>query len=78
MSADTLEIVESDQKLQVTEDGDHDTFSHYARVKDIEKAIFEGVPLTALCGKKWLPSKDHTKYPVCQTCKDIYESLPEE
>ena len=59
-----------------TNNGDHDLFSHYARKTDIEKSMFEGVEIVALCGKKWRPSKDFTKYPVCQTCKDILETLP--
>lgn len=69
--SDTLEKV-----VTTTEAGDHDLFAHYARIKDIEKAIFDGVEITALCGKKWLPSRDYTKFPVCQTCKDIYDGLP--
>lgn len=59
----------------VTEPGDHDLFAHYARKTDIERSMFEGVEITALCGKKWLPTRDFTKFPVCPTCKDIYESM---
>lgn len=58
-----------------TEAGDHDTFAHYARKKDIERSMFEGVEIVALCGKKWRPSKDFTKYPVCPTCKERWEAL---
>lgn len=76
MSADTLEIVESDQKVETTsDDGDHDKFSHYARGDALDKAWFEGKPVTAICGKVWLPTSDPKKYPVCPTCKEIYESL---
>lgn len=38
------------------------------------KARVEGIPLVALCGHIWMPSRDATKLPVCQACKDIYES----
>ena len=35
-----------------------------------------GTPVTALCGKVWVPSRDPKRYPVCPTCKEIYEQLP--
>lgn len=62
--------------LKPTDTGDHDTFAHYCKKADIERAIFEGVEIRALCGKMWLPMKDFAKYPVCPTCKDIWEKLP--
>ncbi|UQA91312.1 DUF3039 domain-containing protein [Streptomyces halobius] len=37
-----------------------------------------GEPVSALCGKKWTPSKNPEKYPVCPECKEIWESLKEE
>ncbi len=73
---DTLEdtIVDSDVKIDTTS-GDHDLFAHYARKADIEKSMFEGVEIVALCGKKWRPSRDFTKYPVCPDCKAKYEAM---
>lgn len=64
-----------DVRLQPTDTGDHDTFSHYVKKTEIEKAILDGIPCTALCGKLWLPQKDFTKYPVCPTCKELWEGL---
>lgn len=62
-----------------TEQGDHDLLAHYASKKDIERSMFEGVEITALCGKKWRPSRDFTRFPVCQTCQDILnERFPAE
>ena len=55
--------------------GDHDKFAHYARKADIELAIFDGLEITALCGKKWRPEGDFMKHPVCPTCKEIWETL---
>lgn len=62
--------------VNVTDTGDHDLFSHYAHKKDLERSMFEGIEIHALCGKKWRPSRDFTKYPVCGTCKDILEGIP--
>jgi hypothetical protein len=59
-----------------TDDGDHDLFAHYVTKAALEKALFDGVPTRALCGKMWLPTKDPTRYPVCPECKDAYEALP--
>lgn len=73
MSTDTIEKPDT----VTTDAGDHDRFSHYARKKDIERSMFEGVEITALCGKQWRPSRDFTKYPVCGTCREILEGIPE-
>ncbi len=73
MSTDIIE-----KPVVVTTDaGDHDLFSHYARKKDIERSMFDGVEITALCGKQWRPSRDFTKYPVCGTCRELLEGIPE-
>lgn len=68
-----LEIVEIPH---LTDEGDHDLFAHYVTKEALEKAIFDGIPTRALCGKLWLPNKDATRYPVCAECKDVWESLP--
>ena len=58
-----------------TDDGDHDRFAHYVRKADIVRSNVEGVPVVALCGKKWIPNRDPTRYPVCPTCKEIKQRL---
>lgn len=66
----------TDEKTTIfTESGDHDLFAHYATKKDIERAIFDGVEITALCGKKWRPARDFTKFPVCSTCQEMYDAM---
>ena len=46
-------------------DGDHELFAHYVNKEAWGNAILTGQPVTALCGKKWLPSKDASRFPVC-------------
>ena len=29
---------------------------------------YAGEAITALCGKKWVPTRDPTRYPICPTC----------
>lgn len=57
----------------ITEDGDHERFAHYVigGGEAIMKAMINGEPVTALCGKVWVPSRDPKKYPVCPTCEEV-------
>ena len=52
-----------------------DRFSHYVKKKAIMPSAIEGTPLEALCGKKWVPSRDPEKFPICPECKEIYDAL---
>lgn len=58
-----------------TSEGDHDRFAHYVRKEDILRANVEGVEVVALCGKKWIPNRDPSRYPVCPTCKEIMNDI---
>ena len=53
-----------------TDGGDHDRFAHYARKEDVTRAYITGEAITALCGKKWVPTRDPTRYPICPTCME--------
>lgn len=56
------------------DEGDHDRFSHVVYPKSaVTEAMISGVPCTALCGKRWVPSRDPKRYPICPTCKEIVE-----
>ncbi len=58
------------------DDGDHERFSHYVPKRKLADAIINGTPVKALCGKVWVPSRDPQRYPVCPTCKEIWERMP--
>jgi hypothetical protein len=60
------------------DEGDHDRYSHYVKKDKILKSALSGKPVIALCGKVWVPGRDPEKFPVCPTCKDIYEKLRDE
>ncbi len=72
--ADVLER-ELEKLLEDThlEDGDHERFSHYVPKDKIVESAVTGKPVRALCGKKWVPSRDPERFPVCPDCKRIYE-----
>ena len=44
-------------------------------VRKNHESALTGEPVRALCGKVWTPGRDPQKFPVCPTCKEIYEGL---
>lgn len=58
-----------------TDEGNHDVFAHYVNKVEMTKALIEGTPVIALCGKIWVPHRDPEKYPICPTCKELYSLL---
>jgi hypothetical protein len=77
--ASTLEpnggTVLDDRTEEFLDDGDHERFAHYVDKVEMTKSAVTGKPVTALCGKKWVPSRDPQRFPVCPDCKKIYEAL---
>lgn len=70
-------VLERAEQLQDVEPGDHERFAHYVRKEKIMESALSGAPVIALCGKVWVPGRDPNKFPVCPTCKEIYEGLRE-
>lgn len=60
-----------------TDGEDRERFSHivFTPGRKAEAVVLEarvtGTPITALCGKRWIPSRDPQKFPLCPTCKEI-------
>lgn len=65
------ELIEDSQ----IEDGDHERFSHYVPKDKIVESAVTGKSVRALCGKKWTPSRDPERFPVCPDCKKVYERM---
>lgn len=40
----------------------------------VTEARVMGIELEALCGHRWIPSRDTKGLPVCQACKEIWEA----
>ena len=57
-----------------TSEGDHDRFAHYVPKPDIVRSAVTGEPVIALCGKKWVPTRNPDRYPVCPECKAIHRA----
>jgi hypothetical protein len=65
-----------EERTASTDDGDHERFAHYVKKDRIVESAVTGSPVRALCGKKWVPGRDPSKFPVCPDCQRIYEGLP--
>ncbi|MGL4745717.1 MAG: DUF3039 domain-containing protein [Dermatophilaceae bacterium] len=60
---------------EVAEPGDHERFAHYVRKEKILESAMSGEPVTALCGKVWVPGRDPKRFPVCPMCQEIIDGL---
>lgn len=69
------QVILPDSRQAPAEPGDHERLAHYAPKNDVMAAMVDGVAITALCGKTWVPTRDGTKFPVCPECREIWESL---
>ena len=56
-------------------EGDHERFAHFVDKNAMMSSAVNGHEVIALCGKRWVPSRDPQRFPVCPDCKRIYESL---
>ena len=70
----TLEAPVTDV-VEHEEGGDHDRFAHYIKKEKIVESAVTGKAVRALCGKKWVPTRDPEKFPICPVCKEIYEGM---
>jgi len=68
-------LLERQETSEEVEPGDHERFAHYVRKNKIMDSAMSGKPVIALCGKVWVPGRDPSKFPVCPTCKQIYDGL---
>jgi hypothetical protein len=70
-----------EERTEVVEDyrldpGDAERFAHvvWAPGQKAEGVVTEarvyGTPVTALCGKRWIPARDPQRFPVCPECAD--------
>src|SRR5918912_2751875 len=71
----TTGVLERELVEQPVEPGDHERFAHYVRKEKVLESALSGEPVIALCGKVWVPGRDPQRFPVCPTCKEVYDGL---
>jgi hypothetical protein len=54
-----------------TDVGEDDGYAHYARKDEIARAAVLGGMITALCGHRFQPIRDPSRFPVCPKCKEL-------
>ncbi|CAO5176890.1 hypothetical protein FAIPA1_30229 [Frankia sp. AiPs1] len=64
----TTQIAPETSDTRTNEGDDH---SHYARREEIVRASIEGGRVTALCGYKFEPVRDPSRFPICPKCKEL-------
>lgn len=57
--------------------GDDDHHAHYTDKEGLVEAMMNGWHIIALCGHTFIPMRDPQKFPVCQKCQAIHDSLPD-
>ena len=88
---DTTQVLEPRLSDPELDDGDHERFSHIvlegytpkgkgpddfvAVGNSVVEGMINSTPVRALCGKEWVPGRDPKKYPVCQSCVEVAESM---
>jgi hypothetical protein len=55
--------------------GEHDGYAHYARKEEIARAAVLGGTIRALCGHRFQPVRDPSRFPVCPRCKELLALL---
>lgn len=66
----------TDERTDVRlDDGDHERLAHIIRKSDQMRAYVLGEEVVALCGKRWVPSRDPDRFPVCPECRSALEHL---
>ena len=79
MSTETQER----EDLRLSEPGESERFAHIIYDPKFEgraaamltEAQVYGTPVEALCGKRWVPSRDPSRYPICPDCKAIRDDI---
>lgn len=66
-----MSAVAPELTTETTRTDDDDVETHWARRDDIVRSSVTGEPVTALCGKTWVPSRDPSQYPECPRCAAI-------
>lgn len=71
-----MTVLETPTPVIDTTDGDHERLTHIVvPAAAAMEAMVTGIPVTALCGKTWVPSRDPDRYGVCPSCIETFEEI---
>lgn len=49
--------------------------AHIARKGEVAEAYVTGKEITALCGERFVPTRDPEQYPVCEACMEQLQRI---
>lgn len=49
--------------------------AHIGRADEVSRGYVTGQPITALCGKRFVPTRDPDRYPMCPRCSAIMSQI---
>lgn len=58
-----------------TDEDDEGRLAHIGRAAEVNRAYVTGETITALCGKRFVPTRDPERYPVCPRCAQVLARL---
>ena len=56
---------------RLSDSDSNDGFAHIGRAAEVNRAYVTGEAITALCGRRFVPSRDPEKFPLCGRCSEI-------
>lgn len=64
------DVIEREQTRPSDPDLEDGKVAHIIRKDDQMRGYVLGEEITALCGEKFIPTRDPYQYPVCEACRD--------
>lgn len=71
--SDTMERTEI---IPTTDDAEPGMLAHIIRKSDEMRGYALGEEVEALCGYRWVPTREPYQFPVCEECKAILAAMP--
>jgi hypothetical protein len=65
----STDVVERDKVQPSDPDLEDGKVAHIIRKDDQMRGYVLGEEITALCGEKFIPTRDPNRYPVCEACR---------
>lgn len=62
-------------KAEEEQDTDNAKVAHIVSKEDQMIGYIEGVPIKALCGATFVPTRDPNNYPVCEKCLNVLRQV---
>lgn len=69
------EVIERPDTRPSDPDLDEGKVAHIVRKEDHMRGYVMGEEITALCGTRFIPSRDPERYPMCEACRQVLSAM---